>query len=98
MQLPPTNVLSAVLINVIVFLSSFFFSMFLFAAFGWRPREKSKPFGILELCILIILFTLIMMTVCFRCSVVVDGLVAGVVLAVLINTGYEIKKRLPSKK
>lgn len=98
MQLPPTNVLIAVIVNVTVFLLSLFFTLFVFAALGWRPRDKSKPFNIVEIFLLIILLTLIMTVVCFRCSVVVDGLVAGVVLAVLLNVGYEIKNRLQKSK
>lgn len=93
MQLPPTNVVFAMIVNISIFLGTFLLSMWAFQKLGWNPR-KQQNLQVWELFLLIILFAVLMMVICFRCSVVVDGLVAGLLLATMLNLIYEVKNRL----
>lgn len=98
MILPEKNVVFAVVVNLTIFLVSFFLSMLILAKLGWSPRKDQKGLALWELFLLVIVFGVLMTVICFRCSIVVDGVVAGVVLSVLLNGIYELKRMQTGSK
>lgn len=95
MILPPHHFVLGVVVNLVVFLTTFLVSKMIFERLGWKPRKNQKGLKLWELFVVLLAFVLFTTVVCYRCNVVVDGIVAGVVLAVLINVVHEVKNRYP---
>jgi amino acid transporter len=93
MIFPPHHVVLGVVTNLVVFLTTFLLSKAIFAKLGWNPRKEQKGLQIWELFVVFIVFAVFMTVVCYQCSVVVDGIVAGVVLAILLNVVYEVRNK-----
>ena len=92
MIFPEKNVVFVVVVNLTIFLATFFFAMWAMAQLGWNPRKNQPGLNLWELFVLIIAFGVLMTMICLRCNIVVDGIVAGIVLSLLFNSVYELKR------
>lgn len=87
-----------IVLNVAIFLASFMISYIMVSVAGWDPRSKlpkdKREFSFPELFVLLIIFTTLSVVICFRCGLVKDGIVSGIILMLIVKGALELKLRM----
>lgn len=93
-----TAIIIHIVLNVAIFLASFMISYILVSLIGWDPRSKlpqdKREFSFPELFVVLLIFTTLSVFICFRCGLVKDGIVSGIILMLIVKGGLELKLRM----
>ena len=94
---PRASFLVLMLINLAIFLLTFSVVYYGLGSVGWKPeahlRPEERQLTLWQLFMLLSAFIVLTTWICFRCGLVTDGIVAGVLLAMLMKLAFQLKLR-----